>query len=184
MRGQGINISSIGRINFTISISNHMMRIASAIFLLALSTFYLGLSNVYAFPYGSVTIASYPSTVSMSSFNIVTIAQWSDVVGTDVKVVIQLIVINTWSNPQATNKAAFSAACTSGCEGNTPSGKLTSTFSISPQTIPYPVNGTTINPTQLNAYAQIYVCVGRTSNTYYDCTTLTSSTVETIAVSG
>ena len=159
-----------------------MTRITFIIFLLALTTPYLGSTNVYAFPYGTITIASYPPTVSMSSFNIVTITQWSGVEGTDAKVVIQLVLINTWSNLQTGNKASFSAACISECEGDTPSGKLTTTFSILPQPAPYTVNGATVNPTQLTAYAQIYICVGKTTNTYYDCTTLTSSTVETITV--
>jgi len=157
-----------------------MRRTLRAALLFALTPFFLGLSNVQAYPSGAITIASYPLMAPMGSINVVTHAQWSGVIGKTV--VSQLFLTHKWgqySVRPAQNAVPFNGHCSSGCKSDDSNGSLDTTFTLTPEPTA-PVNGVVLNPTQITIYATLYLCF----NTTESCDALATSQLVTIFISG
>lgn len=125
-----------------------------------------------AYPSGTITITSYPSTWSDLSqvefFTVTTHAKWSGLSQGEI-VSVGLIISPTYNFGGSANEMIFVPNCQSSCQGSSSNGELNSTFVVSGKESA-PGYSYYLFPSGFIAYASLQGCI-----TSISCTTITSS---------
>jgi hypothetical protein len=134
------------------------------------ATLLCSVPNAAAYASGTVSIVSYPSTFSSStySFTVTTHAQWSGL-NPEEYVLVGLNLAPTYDFGGFANEITFTPSCQSSCRSSSSSGELDSAFTVSgSQSTPgYSYYGF---PNGFTLYATLETCIPSGS-----CTTITNS---------